>query len=134
MKALIVEDDLTSRMLLEKILSPFFQCHSVENGLEAVNIFREAHENQAPYDLLALDIMMPIMDGHSALMAIREIESKLQVPPGQEIKVVMTTSLSDSKSITEAFSSGQADGYITKPFSKNKVLEVLQDLHLLELP
>ncbi|WP_045216909.1 response regulator [Desulfonatronovibrio magnus] len=132
MKALVVEDDMTSRMVLAKILSQHFTCDTAENGLQAVEMFREALQNNDPYTLVFMDIMMPVMDGQSSLKAIRETETKMNVPIGDEVKAVMTTALSDTKNVTEAFFQGQADAYISKPISKDKVFEALREVRLLE--
>lgn len=76
MKSLIVEDDFTSRFVLQEFLAPYGQTHIAVNGkepMEAVGI--SAKENK-PYDLICLDIMMPEMDGHAVLKAIRIIEEE----------------------------------------------------------
>ncbi|MFO7726728.1 MAG: response regulator [Desulfonatronovibrio sp.] len=132
MRVLVVEDDVTSRMILIKILSEYFECESAENGLQAVDMFREALENNNPYDLIFMDIMMPVMDGQSALKAMREIEKDMNVAIGDEAKAIMTTALSDTKNVTDAFFQGQADAYISKPISKKNVLETLQQVNLLD--
>ncbi|MFW5730608.1 MAG: response regulator [Desulfonatronovibrionaceae bacterium] len=131
MRVLIVEDDMTSRMVLSKILSNQFECDTAENGLEAVDKFKQALKDNNPYQLILLDIMMPVMDGQSALMAIREIEARENIPEGQEIRAIMTTALTDPGNVTEAFTSGQADAYITKPFSRNKIMEALQEVKVI---
>ncbi|MFP4083641.1 MAG: response regulator [Desulfonatronovibrio sp.] len=131
MRVLVVEDDVTSRMVLTKILSEHFECESAENGLQAVDMFREALENNNPYSLIFMDIMMPVMDGQSALKAIREIETDMNVAIGDEVKAVMTTALSDTKNVTDAFFTGQADAYISKPISRKNVLETLQEIRLI---
>ncbi|WP_028574390.1 response regulator [Desulfonatronovibrio hydrogenovorans] len=132
MRALIVEDDMASRIILAKILSEQFECDSAENGLQGVEMFKNALQDQEPYDLIFMDIMMPVMDGQSALQAIRELEDKNKVPIGKEVKAVMTTALSDTKNVTEAFFSGQADAYISKPVSREKILNALKEVRLVE--
>ncbi len=132
MKALVVEDDVTSRMVLTKILSEFFDCDNAENGLEGVKMFQSALEKNKPYALIFMDIMMPVMDGQSALQKIREAERDMSVPIGNEIKAIMTTALSDTKNVTEAFFKGHADAYISKPISRDKVVESLKEVGLLE--
>ena len=132
MRVLVVEDDITSRMVLVKILSDYFDSESAENGLQAVEMFRDALENNKPYDLIFMDIMMPVMDGQSALKAIREIEKKMEVPIGDEVRAIMTTALSDTKNVTDAFFQGQADAYISKPITKDNVLEALREVRLID--
>ncbi len=131
MRVLVVEDDIASRMVLVKILSDYFDSESAENGLQAVEMFRDALENNNPYDLIFMDIMMPVMDGQSALKAIREIEKKMEVPIGNEVKAIMTTALSDTKNVTDAFFQGQADAYISKPITRDSVLDSLKEVGLI---
>lgn len=132
MKALVVEDDVTSRMVLTKILSEFFDCDNAENGLVGVEMFQSALKKNNGYALIFMDIMMPVMDGQSALQKIRAAERDMNIPIGKEVKAIMTTALSDTKNVTEAFFKGQADAYISKPISKDKVIESLKEVGLLE--
>ena len=46
------------------------------DGMEAVDAFMMALEEGNPYDLVCLDIMMPVMDGYQALVGIRNLEKK----------------------------------------------------------
>ncbi|MCA1987263.1 MAG: response regulator, partial [Desulfovibrio sp.] len=66
MRVLIVEDDFTSRKLMQTILSPYGDCDVAVNGREAVEAFQNALNSAKPYDLVCMDIMMPEMDGQEA--------------------------------------------------------------------
>jgi two-component system chemotaxis response regulator CheY len=132
MKILIVEDDVTSRLLLRKMLEPFGSCDVAVNGKEAVESFRLATESGEPYALVCLDIMMPEMDGQAALSAIRAQEAAANCPPSRAAKIVMTTALRDLENVTKSYDQ-LCDGYLTKPIRRDKLVEVLKDLGLLEL-
>jgi PleD family two-component response regulator len=67
MRTLIVEDNHTNRLLLQSVLSIYGECHIAVNGREAVAAFRVAQERGKMYDLICMDIMMPEMDGQTAL-------------------------------------------------------------------
>ena len=67
MKSLVAEDDQLARLLLQSILSRYGECHIVENGEEAVNRVVSSIEASEPYDLMCLDILMPVS------MAIRHL-------------------------------------------------------------
>lgn len=131
MKALIVEDDVVSRKLMESILSPFGDCHVAADGEKAVEAFRSAWEKGAPFDLICLDIMMPNMDGHEALARIRDIEKDLGAPPEKEAKVIMTTALGDPHNVVRALYRGGAASYIVKPVEKDRLLEEVGRMGLL---
>ena len=130
MKSLIAEDDLTSRLLLQKLLVPFGHCDVVTNGKECVQAFKKAKAANRPYQLVCLDIMMPEMDGQTALMLIRAFEESAGIPIGKGVKVIMTTALSDMHNVTKAFRE-MCDGYLTKPIRKDKLLSHLVELGLI---
>lgn len=129
MKTLIVEDDFTSRLLLQKLLTAYGECHIAVNGKEAVAAFRAAREEGRPYDLICLDIMMPVMDGHEALREIRTYEESMGLSSSEGVKVIITTSLDDPRNVVGAFKS-LCDAYIVKPISKAKLLGHVRSLGL----
>ena len=77
-KVLIVDDDFITRRILKSIFTPYGDCDIAINGEEAIQAFRLAREEKKPYDLICLDIMMPEIDGHEALMKIREMEKAIE--------------------------------------------------------
>jgi two-component system, chemotaxis family, chemotaxis protein CheY len=130
MKSLIVEDDFTSRLLLQGLLQPHGECHICVNGIEALVAFRQALANKEPYDLVCLDIMMPEMDGQATLKAIRDEEAKAGILTRDGAKIIMTTALDDKKNIMNAFRE-QCDIYLVKPIDKEKLTESLRSLSLI---
>ena len=133
MKCLIVEDDSTACKLLQTYLADYGDCFVAVNGDKAVKAFRKALKQGQPYDLICLDIMMPEMDGHDALKAIRRIEQKQGIYGLDGVKVIMTTALGDSKNVMGAFRTG-CEAYIVKPVKKEKLLEEIEKLGLIKSP
>jgi two-component system, chemotaxis family, chemotaxis protein CheY len=131
MKILIVEDDFTSRVVMQEFLKPYGDCHIAVNGIEAVEAFRLAASQNPPYDLICLDIMMPELGGHEALTQIRTEEEAKGVPPEKAVKIIMTTALSDPKNVMKAFSE-QCEAYLVKPVKRDKLVQTLRDLNLIE--
>jgi two-component system chemotaxis response regulator CheY len=129
MKTLIVEDDFTSRLLLQAILSPYGECHIAVNGREAIQAFQLANKEGHRYDLVCLDIMMPEMDGHAVLKDLRAAEEAQGILLGAGAKVIMTTALADSNNVFSAFRE-TCDGYQFKPIDKAKLLGQLASLGL----
>ncbi len=131
MRALIAEDDFTSRLLLQKLLAPYGESHVAINGKEAIEAFRAAKQKRRPYDLICLDIMMPEMDGQTVLREIRAIEEGAGIRTGHGAKILMTTALKDPKNVMAAFRE-LCDGYLVKPIDKAKLVKYLQEFGLIE--
>ncbi len=129
MRVLIVEDDFSSRKLLQTILNKRGECDMAVDGVEAVAAFKEALVAGKPYDLILLDIMMPKMDGQEALRRIRDIEERESIYGNSAVKIIMTTILGDYDNIMEAFSS-KCESYLTKPIDGKKLLAEIQTLGL----
>lgn len=129
MKTLIVEDEFTSRLLLQKMLDQYGECHVAVNGREAVEAIKSSLAAKDPYDLVCLDIMMPLMDGQETLREIRAAEAEAGIHGLDGVKVVMTTVLGDKGNIMESFRE-QCDGYLIKPVEKGKLMRLLADFAL----
>jgi two-component system, chemotaxis family, chemotaxis protein CheY len=124
MNTLIVEDDFTSRLLLQELLRGFGSSQVATTGQQAVMAVSLALQNNAPYDLICLDIMMPEMDGQQALKEIRTIEERYGRRPGQGAKILMTTQLNDKDVVMQSFRD-QCDGYLVKPIDKARLIDYL---------
>ena len=72
MRILLAEDDFVTRKFMTGFLSKYGECDVTVDGMEAVDAFMMALEDDAPYDLVCLDIMMPVMDGVTAMKVLRE--------------------------------------------------------------
>ncbi len=126
LKILIVEDDFMVRQVLRDILEEYGVVDIAVNGEEAVQAFRIAWRKDEPYDLLCMDIMMPIMDGNEALIKIREIELSIGIIGSNEVKVIMISALDDAKTVVKAYSKGGATSYIVKPIEKERLINEMR--------
>ena len=120
MNILIIEDDSTSSIILSRMLAKYGSVTVATNGKEGLNRFRNATETSALFSLLFIDIMLPEMDGQEVLKEIRQTEKDRDVFGFDSVKIIMTTSLDDSKNIMQAFRS-QCEGYLVKPISHDKL-------------
>ena len=129
MRLLIVDDDFVNRQLLIKLLTPFGSCDVAINGQEAVQAFHLAHQDNQPYDLISLDIMMPVKDGHETLEEIRQIENQLGIEGCDGVKVIMTTAVDSRECIMKSFRNG-CESYLVKPIDKSSLYQELENLGL----
>jgi len=103
---LIVDDSEMNRDLLSRRLSKMeLDLTEASNGEEALQALKEH-----PFDLVLLDIMMPVMDGYETLEHMQENQDTKRIP------VVMITALDDIDSAVRCIDMGAVD-YITKPFN-----------------
>ena len=130
MKTLIVEDDFASRKLMHKYLAPLGECDVVVDGQEAIEAFQIAMDEQEPYDLICLDIMLPKKDGQEVLKELRKIEERHGLFGNDATKVIMTTALGDAKNVLNAFRS-QCEAYLQKPISQEQLYRELRELKLI---
>ena len=121
MKILLAEDDFATRKAMVSFLSKYGECDVTVDGMEDVD---------APYDLICLDIMMPVMDGYQALIAIRKMEKQPNIPEEKAAKVIMTTALNEEQNVKMAFELG-CTIYSGKPIDQARFEQALKKLNLI---
>ena len=127
MRVLIVDDELTSRVILQKFLSHYGETHLCGNGKEAIDAFKNALDQGNAVDLICMDVMMPEMDGPTALIRVRAMEEEKGIARQQGVKVIMTTGLSDKeKEISDL--ACRCDAILIKPVRKDVLRQVLEKL------
>lgn len=130
MRILIAEDDFASRKVILKFLSLYGECDVTVDGMEAIDAFMMALEEDEPYDLICLDVMMPIMDGYQALKNIRDIEKEHNIPDDKQTKIIMTTALNEEKNVKKAFELG-CTVYCAKPIDMDNLKSTIEKLELI---
>lgn len=130
MKILLAEDDFATRKFMVNFLSKYGECDVTVDGMEAVDAFMMALEDDEPYDLICLDIMMPVMDGYQALQAIRNLEKERCIPTDKAVQVIMTTALNDEQNVKMAFELG-CTVYSGKPINQERFEQALKKLNLI---
>ncbi len=125
---LIVDDDYASNYLTEIILIDLniaAHIHIARNGREALNFVKENCSAKTTYcpDLILLDINMPIMDGFEFL---EEFE-KLPYIQSSPISVLLLTTSTNLKDVEKA-KRFKVAGYIEKPLTEEKLLDILRDI------
>ena len=109
-KLLVVDDEPLLREVLRDFLADHFEVTECASGLEAVRMAGELSP-----DVILMDVMMPGMDGVTAVKKIRENEQTRSIP------ILMLTAVNSTPNRIEAFDFG-VDDYITKPFDFDEVL------------
>ncbi|PKO99488.1 MAG: hybrid sensor histidine kinase/response regulator [Bacteroidetes bacterium HGW-Bacteroidetes-8] len=109
---ILIVDDVDANVLLLKLLisKAGYKTLTAYNGKEALDIIIK----QNP-DLILLDIMMPIMDGHEVARQLKEMPDKAEIP------IIFLSALNSTEDIVQGFKLGAAD-YVSKPFNKDELL------------
>jgi CheY-like chemotaxis protein len=115
MRVLLAEDHPTNRRVVELILGAAgVDLTCVENGVEAVDAFR-----RYAFDLILMDMQMPLMDGLTAITEIRRIEAETGAAP-TTIHVLTANAMPEH--ISASLAAG-ADGHLSKPILADALLE-----------
>ncbi len=118
-QVLIVDDSRVIRKVAQRIVQALgFVSREAENGLEALRCCRASMP-----DAILLDWNMPVMDGLSFLIELRQLEDGLRP------KVVFCTTENEIPQITRALNAG-ADEYIMKPFDKDIIASKFEEVGL----
>jgi CheY-like chemotaxis protein len=113
-RVLVVEDEPENRLLLDMILSAEgYQVFEVEDGPGALPAARDARP-----DIILLDVMMPGLNGYAVLEQLRADPDVGHTP------VIMLTALAQRGDVERAVESG-ADGYVSKPFEPDELLQAM---------
>ncbi len=117
LRILIAEDVAGNRFLLQAFLKDTqHQIVFAEDGAQAVEHFK-----QGPFDIVFMDMQMPVMDGLQAVAAIRDIERG----QGQARKPVIALTASAYAEDVEAAHLAGCDGHLAKPVSKSTFLDTI---------
>ncbi|WGM40959.1 ATP-binding protein [Caulobacter sp. NIBR1757] len=118
-RVLLAEDHPTNRRVVELILSGLpVELTSVENGLQAL----EATDGQ-PFDLILMDMQMPVMDGLTATRQIRAREART----GARRTRIVTLTANAMPEHRQASEAAGADGFLTKPIDAAALIEAVLD-------
>jgi two-component system chemotaxis response regulator CheY len=119
-KILLVEDELTSRKTLNSFLHSLSEVDIAVNGNKAITAVKKALENNKPYELIFLDIIMPELDGITTLKKIRQLETQHEVNEYAKSKVIVTSANTDKDIILKAARAG-CTSYMIKPIDRTRL-------------
>jgi PAS domain S-box-containing protein len=124
-KLLIADDNMTNRLVLSEMLGQTgVMLTMVENGQEAIDAWERALTEAAPFDLLLLDITMPVLDGTRALATIRDRESDLKL---SAVPAVAVTANAMPHQVAD-YIMGGFDTHLAKPFKRKELLHAVKML------
>ncbi|MEZ5871453.1 MAG: ATP-binding protein [Nitratireductor sp.] len=122
-KVLLAEDNEINAMLVRAVLDKASQSVTATgDGREALRAYRAAHAAGEPFELVLMDLHMPVMDGTDAIRAIRRFEQKKGLSPA----MILTLTADEQVSARRESENAGADGYLTKPLEPANLIEILR--------
>lgn len=119
-KILLVEDNEDNRLLIRAFLkSTPHQVQMAENGAVGIEMFKKAN-----YDIVFMDMQMPVMDGYTATREIRRWEREKKRPA---VPIIALTAYALKEDEEKSMNAG-CDGHLTKPIKKQEILAALQNI------
>ena len=119
-RVLLVEDNVINMEIAHAILEEeHLNITEAKNGKEAFEIFQNSRLDE--YDVIIMDVMMPVMDGLEATKAIRELERE----DAKKIPIIAMTANAFAEDVQLAKNTGMNE-HIAKPLDLNKLNDVLK--------
>jgi CheY-like chemotaxis protein len=119
-QALVVDDNAINR----RVLSAWMRKHEIpykeaKDGQQALALYKEAN---GKFDVVLMDISMPVMDGMTSTRLIREFEKEKELTPSH---IIALTGLTSASAKLEAWTSG-VDDFLTKPVDFKRFEKLLE--------
>lgn len=116
---LLAEDNKINQLLAQKVLSKFdFDCFTVENGSLAVEAVINGN-----FDIVLMDIMMPVMNGYEATSLIRSLTDETK----KDIPILALTAVVTGSIIEDCEKAGM-NSYLSKPFASEELYKAITKL------
>ncbi|QDU37076.1 Autoinducer 2 sensor kinase/phosphatase LuxQ [Maioricimonas rarisocia] len=126
-RLLLVDDAADNRLIISAYLKKFgIEITMAENGQEAVDRALEARDERRPFDVILMDMQMPVLDGYSATRGLRE--------QGYSLPIIALTAHAMAGEREACLEAG-CDDFATKPIDREALLQsILRCLKLRESP
>lgn len=122
-KILAAEDNPINQLLLTAILKQInAEFIIVENGQILLDVYLDVYKDKH-FDVILMDLMMPVKDGFQSTIEIRNLEDKMK----SEIPII-AVSADVTEMVTIKCKQIGMSGYLSKPFVKNDLVEIIERL------
>jgi CheY-like chemotaxis protein len=117
-RILVVEDNIVNQKVALSILEKYgFKAEAVANGKEGIRALE-----MVPYDIVLMDVQMPVMDGMEATRLIRSPKAKVI---NHDIPIIALTAHAMKGDQARCLEAGM-DGYLAKPIKANEMIETIE--------
>lgn len=133
MNILLVEDVTINRVILKNVLQNFNCVNNIDeakDGIEAIEKIIRAYNRNNKYDIIFLDIIMPMQSGYHVLEQIKKYEKNNNIS-NNRAKIITISSLDSDEEKNKSLKMG-ADEAIIKPITYNMVKDIFQKWGIIE--
>lgn len=119
----LIDDDFIHQFGMKRMIQRYQPALGViefSNGLDAINFFKQPHNEEEIPELIFLDINMPVMNGWEFMDEFVKIRPALQ----KKIDIYILSSSTDSHDIQKAKSNPEVTDYIVKPLSPDFIKNI----------
>lgn len=127
MKSLVIDDSKLIGLIMQETLEHYGSCDVAFNPVDGFNKYVKSVNGNIPYDVIYLDLIMPIYNGYQILEMIRNYENSRGV---KNAIIIIVSGLYDEENKKKAMALG-ADAYFMKPFNIDEFTEFFKDKGLL---
>lgn len=125
MKSLVIDDQVTARMLLKCLLEDLGPVAEGTSATSGISTYRAALRSDKPFDLVCVDLGLPDRNGLEVVREIRAAEAAQGMMPGDGAKVLVITA-SDDPLHEDAARGQRVDAFLKKPLSYDVLKDALQ--------
>lgn len=124
MKSLVIEDNKLVGLMTQEVLEHYGPCDLAFDPIDGFNKYVNSANTNDPYNVIYLDIIMPVYNGYQMLEMIRNYESSRNIK--NPVNIIIVSALNDDVNKVKAINMG-ADAYFNKPFNINEFNSFLKD-------
>ncbi len=124
MKVLVIDKDTDTGKLFEELPIDISELQALRSGDAAIRGVKTALKRRDPFELIAIDIDLPDMDGRKVTLEIRKIEQEWSIPAEKRAFIIMVTAQADEKSVKTSFAAG-CNAFIVKPSNVDTIVKTL---------
>lgn len=127
MKSLVIDDSKLIGLIMQETLEQYGSCDVAFNPVDGFNKYVKSVNNNIPYDVVYLDLIMPIYNGYQVLEMLRNYEKSRNV---KNSIIIIVSGIYDEENKKKAIELG-ADAYFMKPFNIAEFTKFFKEKSLL---
>lgn len=127
MRSLVIDDEFVALTKMASLLASLGECDAATNGQQALELFLKAFKDRRPYDLIAIDINLPNING---ICLLNRFQAEERMRNGLRSRKLIVSADSSVSNVRAALAS-HCDAFLVKPVKRATLIEKLVSFRLL---